>query len=520
MKRVPKRGKNVRGQVSHVQSIAAPIGGWNARDPLANMPPSDAVKLLNWFPTPTDCEIRGGNVDHATLTGTCETLAVYNAMDGTTEMYAVSDTDVYDVSSAGVGVAKTLTVTDGKFQWDNFGDGTSNWLIMVNGVDTPKYWNGAAWVQVTGATSPAITGITTTDIVHLCVYHNRLYFLETNSLSFWYMPAGAAGGAATEFDLSSYASKGGFLMWAATISFDGGEGLDDYIVFMTSQGQAIVYAGTDPSTASAWILKGVYNLGKPLGRRSFEKFGGDLIAVTQNGALPMSKVMQGAENIREFAITDKIQNSFNEAALNYGSNFGWDVTTYPLKSAMIFNIPVTVGGTHKQYVMNTITKAWGEFDSWDGECFVIFNDELYFGASGVVQKAWNGTDDDGSNIVAIGKTAFNYFEMTSQSKKFNLFRPMLQTNGSISFLTGIDIDYSDNEITGLASYTTSASGVWDTGLWDSAFWAAGLEISKQWTSPAGNTGYCVSGGIKIETNSLIVKWTACDFVFETGGVIG
>ncbi|GAH12638.1 unnamed protein product, partial [marine sediment metagenome] len=124
-------------------------------------------------------------------------LAVYNAMDGGTELYAVSDTDVYDVSSAGAGTAKTLTVTDGKFQWDNFGDGTNNWLIMVNGVDTPKYWNGTAWVQVTGATSPAITGLPTTDIVNLCIYHNRIYFLENDSLSFWYMPAGAAGGAAT-----------------------------------------------------------------------------------------------------------------------------------------------------------------------------------------------------------------------------------------------------------------------------------------------------------------------------------
>ena len=31
-------------------SMASPIGGWNARDSLANMQPLDAVQLINFFP--------------------------------------------------------------------------------------------------------------------------------------------------------------------------------------------------------------------------------------------------------------------------------------------------------------------------------------------------------------------------------------------------------------------------------------------------------------------------------------
>ena len=34
-------------------SIPSPIGGWNARDSLANMAATDAVTMNNWFPTPT-----------------------------------------------------------------------------------------------------------------------------------------------------------------------------------------------------------------------------------------------------------------------------------------------------------------------------------------------------------------------------------------------------------------------------------------------------------------------------------
>ena len=39
-------------------SLASPIGGWNARDSLAEMNPLDAVQLVNFFPL-------GRNVDEA-----------------------------------------------------------------------------------------------------------------------------------------------------------------------------------------------------------------------------------------------------------------------------------------------------------------------------------------------------------------------------------------------------------------------------------------------------------------------
>ena len=49
-------------------SVPAPIGGWNARDSLANMSPTDAVQLVNWFPTPTDVTMRKGYTVSSILT--------------------------------------------------------------------------------------------------------------------------------------------------------------------------------------------------------------------------------------------------------------------------------------------------------------------------------------------------------------------------------------------------------------------------------------------------------------------
>jgi hypothetical protein len=51
-------------------SIPAPIGGWNARDSLANMSPTDAVQLVNWFPTPTDVTMRRGYIAGSIITTT------------------------------------------------------------------------------------------------------------------------------------------------------------------------------------------------------------------------------------------------------------------------------------------------------------------------------------------------------------------------------------------------------------------------------------------------------------------
>jgi len=520
MRRPSKNRNPVKQQTSTVFSISSPTGGWNARDSVANMAPNDAIRLKNWFPTTTDCEIRGGNTSHATgVTGTVESLMTYNAMNGTNKMYAASDSDIWDVTSAGAAVAKSATVTNGRFQNINFGDGTSNYLIMVNGVDAPIYFDGTTFLTITGVTSPLLSGVTLTSLIHVNEYKGRLFFIEKDTLSFWYLAAGAAGGALTEFDLSSFCVHGGYLMWMATWSFDSGDGPDDAAVFMTSEGEVIVYRGTNPSAAADWVLTGTFYVGKPLGRRSFVKFGGDLIAITQDGAFPLSKALQTAQISNDFAVTNKIEAAFTDSASNYGSNFGWEAILHPLKTALIFNIPIAEGGEHKQYVMNTITTSWCEFDMWNAECFAEHNDEIYFGSGTAVYKAWSGTADDGSNIIAEGKTAFNYLGESTQQKKFNMFRPMLNVNGDISFLSDLDTDFRDDPINGAASYSATSSAIWDTAVWDAAFWTSGLTVARKWSSPSSYVGFNVAGKLKVETNSLEVHWIANDYVYEHGGVL-
>lgn len=503
-----------------VKSYPAPVGGWNARDALANMKPTDAVRLVNWFPRTTDVVIRGGRGEHGTgLSGSIDTVAVYNALAGTSKMFASSDDGLWDVSTAGAGTPVVATVTNGRWQWINMGNGTANYLMMFNGVDKPLYFDGSSWIEVDGASSPALTGITTTELIAPMDYLGRLFLIQKTSLSVWYLAAGAVGGALTEFDFSPIFTKGGYLVVTGTWSFDGGDGPDDYAAFVTSEGEVAIYRGTNPSSAATWVKVGTYFLGKPLGRRSLVNYGGDLVLITQNGAFPLSQALQAATIDYKTAVTNKIETAFNDAARTYGSHFGWEATLFPAQSAMLFNIPIAEGVRSEQYVMNTTTKAWCRFNAWNANTFAVFNGELYFGGAGVVTKAWTGVSDDGGNIFADAKTAFSYFESQSQQKQFKLFRPLLAVNGTISFLTGLDVDFNDTTIEGSATYSVTAGAQWDVSNWDEAYWAATLQITKEWTSPQENLGYAAAGKLKVATNALTVQWMSCDYVFEPGGIL-
>ena len=520
MRSALRQKRHPRTITSHSKSVPSPIGGWNARDALAEMPAKDAIALDNWMPGTSYCEIRGGYASHATgMTNAGKTLMVYNTMTGTNKMLCTTSSGTYDVSSAGAVGASVLARSNGKHQWVMFGDGSSNWLIAVNGADKPLYYDGTTYTAVDNATTPALTGLTTTRIIGLNVYKGRMFFIEKDSLSFWYLAAGAAGGALTEFDLSAECKKGGYLMAMATWTRDAGDGQDDVAVFLTSEGEAIVYQGNNPSVAANWEKVGSYFVGKPIGRRCMMQYGGDIILLTENGTFPLSQALQNAVVDFKMALSFKIENAFTSAARSYGSIYGWEAILYPAQSALIVNVPIVEDGEHEQYVMNTITKAWCRFTGWDAETFAVFNKELYFVSGTIVNKAWTGMVDGVDNIVAYGKQAFSYFGDRDRLKHFKMFRPILAVNGSLTYLTDIDVDFQDDDISATATYTVVPGGVWDTDLWDTAYWQSGLQISRVWNTPVEWDGKCAAGKIKVTTNSLTIQWMSSDYIYETGHIL-
>ena len=259
-------------------SLASPIGGWNARDSLAEMQPLDAVSLVNFYPTPTDVTLRKGYSKKSTgITGNVETLMNYANKDGTNTLFAIANGVIYNASTS-TATSVFTGLSNSKFQHCMISTAGGQFLIAVNGVDPAIVYDGTSWfkmadtttaqtistitkggagdltatlttasphglvtnnrVTITGATesnyngtyyitvtSPTaftytmataptadatvvgiytvlgIDGISSSRFVNINMCQDRLFFVEKDSLSYWYLNVESIGGTASEFPL-------------------------------------------------------------------------------------------------------------------------------------------------------------------------------------------------------------------------------------------------------------------------------------------------------------------------------
>ena len=506
-----------RQQAAQTVTVAAPIGGWNARDALGAMDPLDAVTLQNFWPGTNSVILRNGYTKHATgLPAQVQTLMAYSS--GTSnKLFAISDGKIYDATSAGaVGAAAVSGLTNSKFQYTNITTPAASYLMAVNGADKLRTFDGTNW-HTDGDGSPYdITNIDTATVSNITLFKNRIWLTTNNTLKVWYLPVNSIGGAAVALDMTSIFQLGGYIMAGMTWTLDAGYGVDDYLVFITSNGEAIVWRLTDPTTPTGISQIGLYKVGAPIGRRCYTKFGGDLLIITQDGVVPMSGALQSSRLDPRVSITNKIQYAMSSAISAYGSNFGWSLLYYPKENQLILNVPYDEG-EQQQYVMNNITKSWCNFTGWYANCWELHLDDPYFGGDGYVGLAWNGNTDDISNIEGFGLQSFQSYG-TALQKQCKMIRYHLQSNGSPSVFGNVNVDYNLADESAQLNFSTSVYGLWDTGLWDSAIWGAGLVPLADWQG-ATNIGYTFAPLIKTATQGIQLQWVATDLVFEGGGVL-
>jgi hypothetical protein len=587
-----------RQQVSRTLSVSAPVGGWNARDPIAEMKPKDAITLENFFCTPYDVMLRYGYSNFVTgITGTVNTLCSYSPPAGAIKLFAAAGANIYDASAAGaVGAAVVTSNASDKWQHVNFGTAGGTFLVMANGADQPLVYNGTSWgnifdaafdttvtsitsigtlatvtmtnphnlktgmqvtltgwtpagyngtytitvtgastftyvlagalgvTTVTGIATPAanfaITGIAGASLISVVAFKNRLFFVEKNSARAWYLPVLSIGGAAAQLDFGSLFTRGGYLMAMGTWSLDAGYGMDDYAVFVSSEGQVAVYKGTDPAAAATWALIGVYDVGSPIGRRCLMKYAGDLTVICQDGLAPLSKALMSSRVNSQEMLTDKIQHAVSEYVTTYSGNFGWEVALFPKENMLLLNIPISTT-VSTQVAMNTISGAWSRFSGWNAACFELHGDNLYFGGAGVVCKAWDTYADAGTNINFNAQQSFNYFGSGTQLKKVNMVRPIISTDGVPTILFGVNVDFDTSDPQGNPSFspTNPAPALWDSSLWDgTGVWGGDLSIKRDWQTAFG-IGYCISGHMKGYSKNIRIRWAATDFLVDDGSVL-
>lgn len=595
-----RRAQRLLSKTQHARtlSVPSPVGGWNARDSLANMKPQDAIQLDNFFCTPYDVVVRSGYSNHVTgIPGTPNTLASYSTTSGTAKLFAASGANIYDCTTAGaVGAAVVAGMTSDKWQHVNYGTAGGNFLVMVNGLDAPQVYDGTDWAPiaatvfnstvtsitsvgtlatvtmanphglltgrrvviagftpagyngtytitvtgastftyvlagalgvttVTGTATPlqnvSITGVTPSNLIHTAIFKSRLWFVEKNSMKVWYMPTLSIGGAASSIDFSSLFNLGGYLMAMGDWSLDAGQGMDDYAVFVSSNGQVAIYKGTDPSSASTWSLVGVFDLSSPIGRRCLMKYAGDLTMICTDGLAPLSKYLMSTRVNSKEMLTDKIQHVIGDYVSQYRANFGWETTLFPLENMLMLNIPISSTLSY-QVVMNTISGAWSRFTGWNATCFELHQDLMYFATAGKICKAWDTTADNGTNIMFEAQQSFNYFGAPGQLKQVQMLRPIISTDGLPTILLGVNADFDTSTPQGTPTFSPSSIplGTWDTSLWDGVgLWGGDLLIKRDWQT-AFALGYCLSAHMKGYTLNARMRWAATDYLVTGGGVI-
>lgn len=594
---------NTLGQISQPFLIPPLVGGWNARDPLAAMPPTDAVALQNFVPGTGGVSLRGGSLTYVSgISGPVNSLLSYEAPDGTQKMFAASGANIYDVSVSGPVGAPVLTgMTSDIWQSVMFGTpAPASWLVACNGSDPVLEYDGSTlsvptifciavgsvaatvtisiaspavitWanhgfsagqgvifttsgalptgllpnteyyviaagltsgtfrvsatpggsaINTTGTqsgtqTGQAISTVTSANFSNVATLASRLFFIEKNSLHLWYLPVGAIQGSAQIFDISQQCMLGGHLVAMATWSQDGGAGPNDYSCFFTSQGEVVIYQGTDPTQTTTWSKVGTFRIPEPIGLRCVLKSGADVAVVTTLGVVALSTVLPiSISGQGRSAVTDKIKGAFQTAYQQAGSIPGWQVIEYPKGALVVVNVPQSDETTIQQYVMNTVTGAWCNFVGLNALCWTLFGQNLFFGnAAGNVIQFDVSENDDGAPINGIAFPAFSAFK-TAGFKRFLMARPLYTGALGISPPVELRVDYDVSPPSGAQQIIPSPLSPWGSP-WNSP-WGAQTAAVSEWQCVEG-IGQV--GSIMIPVSSLsTLTVNHIDVLLEGGGM--
>lgn len=511
VRRQPLAGDARFQRVGKVRTLPPPVGGWNRKDSLQNMPAQDAVRLENWFPRQSDCITRPGYVEFCDTTETTQVdqLMVYDT--GTdSDLLAAVNNKIYNVTT-GTAVSLATGLTNNFWSYDQL----VNTLFLANGDDTLRTFNGTAIANST------FTGVTLANLNHCHAYKSRMYFVEKDSQSMWYGATGAVTGALTEFDFSLVTSLEGSLMYTTHLKGDGGDGgADDVFIAMFEGGDALAYSGSDPGDPTDWSLIGKFRVGRPLGRLAYLAAEDDIYAITDRGYEMLAKMVAYGDSYAESqTLSHKIQLEVSERIQELGQNDGWRIGRFPSEQMLMFTVPRT-GSARSVHCQNMNTKSWALFTGVMPYSWAEYNGNMYFGSSdGKVHQFGNGAlTDDGATIRAIGQSAWTSFGSPGVNKHMHLVKPFLFSQFTPSVSVNLGANYNTINLGTFTGTVTANQAIWDQAIWDQAVWSGTFETFADWYS-RNAVGEAIGMLLAVESPESQTRWNQTTFEFTIGGYL-
>lgn len=474
------------------------------------MPKKDAVVLENWIPFPDRLSIRPGATNWTTgFANNVLRLWTYAGPTGAETIWATTDAGVYNATASGAVGAAAIALTNGKTVGTMIATGATNYLLLANGTDTMKQYDGTTWSSIAtfGATATSAYSFVET-------YRQRIYLIKKNTMTLEYLAVNSIAGATTTYELGAIFKMGGNLVALGTWTIDGGSGPDDHLAICTSKGEVAIFAGSDPASASTWAFRGVYYIGRPLGQLPFFKYGGDLLYNSEAGLFPLSRALLTASIDRTQSVSQKVRQAFNDAASAYFSNDGWQVTAQPDSPFILLNVPATPN--QYQYIMHPQTGSWSIFNGWNATCWTRKGNELYFGTGTKTAKV-TGSSDFGGNIVATMLQAYTNFDYP-RNKQVKLIRPLFIVNGNFSYTMGLAQDFQQVAATSAVTpLGSSSAALWGSGVWGTALWSSSINPILEWRSIPDTYSTWKGLYLQVASMSSAIDYIGCDMLVNPGG---
>lgn len=350
-------------------------------------------------------------------------------------------------------------------------------------------------------------GLTSADMSFVWVHKGRLWFVQKNSMTAWYMPIAMIGGTADYFPLDGVFTLGGSLLFGAPWSLNdsGVSGLSEQCIFTSTEGEVAVYQGSDPSEAGTWSKVGLYRVGRPLGKRAFFRGGGDIAIATTTGLVPLSKAVQlDVTALNVAMISYRIADAWSDAIRDRGTD-GWTTMLWPDKKMAVISPPDIINeGDPIVFVTNTESGAWARFTNWNILCMEVFRGQLYIGSpEGRIFRADATGVDDGEAYSGTVLPLFEDFGNPSSLKIGKVARAVVRANTEINELVEMHVDYDMQFPAAPDASPINAGNSWGAGVWGESVWGKGANpvISEKWQS-IGNMGYACSLSFQITSGSI------------------
>ena len=537
---LPRRGAVMGTQRqggTHPFSYPAPAGGINAVDPLANLDTTYSVLANNLIPDGRGLRVRSGYQKFATNVGAGEVRTVIpfqGATAATDKLFVAGPAGIYDISAGGAGAWATsiaFGTTTGNAGYgvytDYVLDNSSHYVFYADEVNgLYQYPSGGPWVSSVGLITGPAGGAAS--IAFIMQHKGRIWMIERDSARAWYLPTGAVAGAATRFDFGNKFKHGGTLVGLWNWTVDGGIGVDDHLVALSSSGDVIVYKGNDPSSAATWSVVGQYYIGAiPAGRRQAQSFGGELFLLSQYGLLPMSRLISGApvqEN--DIYASAKISPLVSTEMAASRTSFGWEVRNIPSENVFVINTPKRTGLTYKQFAMSTKTNGWCIFNDLEYITGDVWQGTFYIGGAGGNVYRMTGNSDavsltgTGGNAVSFSLiTAFSDLGDPGRFHRVQFLRPVFRASAAPSYSIAARYDYNTDDYTGIAIPVTITGALWDAAaaLWDTALWGGDAATIQSVTAGSG-IGRAVAA-VLLGTSTGETNLIRIDLMADTGGML-